>query len=107
MACTDKEHTFNGDQLECACGTTNRRMIKLENSKTWPKSNSVWLHHSGQHYFVLMIVNIDTDQVKFPTTIVYQNPVTSQQFCRKLMDWERSFIPVLRGDEQAFMPLPG
>lgn len=32
LACTDKDHRFNGEQLTCACGTTKRRRITSHNA---------------------------------------------------------------------------
>lgn len=68
-------------------------MIELENHMTWPKIGSVWQHHNGNHYAVLMFTNIETErQQDYPTTIVYRNTSNLKCYSRKLMDWDRSML---------------
>lgn len=68
-------------------------MINLENHMTWPRIGSVWQHHNGNHYSVILFTNVETDkQDTYPTTIVYRNISNLKYYSRKLMDWNRSML---------------
>jgi hypothetical protein len=64
---------------------------KLEDRTTWPPLFSIWRHHNGNHYEVVMFTNVESDrQDKYPTTIVYRNVRNLNDYSRPLIDWDRS-----------------
>lgn len=67
----------------------------LSNHMSWPRIGSVWNHHNGNNYTVVMFTNIETNrQDKYPTTIVYRNTANGKFYSRKLIDWHRSMVKV-------------
>jgi hypothetical protein len=58
-----------------------------------PEIGSVWRHHNGNTYLVLLIANNDGDdpskREKYPPTVVYRGE-NLKVWARKLSDWHRS-----------------
>ena len=49
----------------------------------FPMAGSIWRHHSGRLYVILMVTNIESnDQTKFPTTVVYQGHENGKRWSR-------------------------
>jgi len=68
-------------------------MIKLNDHMSWPRVGSIWEHHNGNRYEVMMFTNIETErQERYPTTIVYRNAGNQKLYSRHLMDWDRSML---------------
>lgn len=66
-------------------------MINIDDDTTWPRLFTKWMHSNGNIYIVSDFTNIvTTDQVKYPTTIIYFNAKTKALYSRPLKDWDRS-----------------
>jgi hypothetical protein len=74
--------------------------IELENRRTWPEIGSLWRHHNGNRYRVIMITNVESGrQEQYPTTVVYSNVDNGRSYSRKLIDWDRSMTFTALGTE--------
>lgn len=71
-------------------------MINLEDRETWPEQGSQWQHTTGRIYSVLMYANVENDpkRDRYPVIIIYRNTQNDAVYCRRLDDWERSFVLV-------------
>lgn len=75
-------------------------MITVEDRTSWPSIHSIWQHHNGNHYEVILFTNLETDrQDDYPTTIVYRNTRNHKIYSRRLIDWDRSMTKVVDNDE--------
>ena len=63
-------------------------------SDGFPMTGSIWRHHSGRLYVVLMMVNTEpTRQDTFPTRVVYQSHATGKRYDRELEEFKAKFDP--------------
>jgi hypothetical protein len=61
-----------------------------------PIPRSRWNHRNGAEYEVLMLTNIDsTDQIKYPTTVVYRSVANGKLWSRPVHDWWRSMTYIV------------
>jgi hypothetical protein len=61
-----------------------------------PPTGSVWRHHSGRTYRVLMLTNTGGDGVKYPHTVVYEGcgATPPNRWSDPLDDWHRRMTRV-------------
>lgn len=62
--------------------------------KSIPEVGSVWRHHKGPEYEVLMITNAESTRAEYPPTVVYRGVVNGKLWSRRLDDWNRSMTKV-------------
>lgn len=62
----------------------------------FPITGSIWRHHSGRLYVILMMTNVEPErQDEFPTTVVYQSHKSGKRYSRALTEWQQSgrYVP--------------
>lgn len=58
-----------------------------ENMKNNPKIGSVWQHHNGATYTVVLIANESSDNVNYPVTVVYKGFTNDKIWCKPLSNF--------------------
>lgn len=56
-----------------------------------PRLGSIWEHRNGNKYKVIALANTRTMRPEeYPITVIYENIVSKEVWCKKASDWERS-----------------
>ena len=59
---------------------------------------SLHRHKSGAVYTVIAHLNVENTKPDYPQTVAYRNVDNGKEYCRRLDDWARSFVPVSMRD---------
>lgn len=63
-------------------------------SDGFPVTGSIWRHHSGHLYVILMMTNTEEGrQDDFPTTVSYQSHATGKRYSQALTRFNTKFRP--------------
>ena len=72
-------------------------LIRMNTKGEAPEVGSIWEHHSGRFYEVMLIANENSDRIGFPDTVVYRERTIAgdgKVYARPLYDWHRSMTKV-------------
>ena len=67
----------------------------LPHRDEWPMPRSIWKHHSGRRYKVVMLANMDTTQPdRYPVHVVYVGVANGKAWTKTLTNFYKTMEPV-------------